>query len=248
LEHMAEAMSNPAPVTIDEHITMTPLDNSAALASANDFEIADNEDYSLLAAHGPMPPPNVHSLHGFVHDDDLRFSGSSQPISLIADLQAGPTCALETLENMVQAKNPLVGNNLSDWVIQSGWYNPETMGPFPIAWYQHVLSQCGIGSQWVDASPQALLNTISGSNTTAAIMGDPYFLDNPSYKMPGGELHAVTLIEPWIDQSGQAMGFIGIDSNVAGKPCFWSFDQVAQFIGNARQRLGAYGGKALVTL
>jgi hypothetical protein len=155
--------------------------------------------------------------------ETVRFSGGYQPIEVIADSQGYlPSCGLETLENMVQSANPLLGNGLSDLALSMGYQLP-----MPVEQYQYFLSSWGVPSQWVPFDPNTthgmLLTSLSGNNT-AALIGDPYYLNPDLYKTPG-YFHAVTLRDPWI-ANGNPIGYIGIDSNLQGQPQYWTFEQV----------------------
>jgi hypothetical protein len=174
-----------------------------------------------------------------VHHAAQHFSGSSQPLEVIADMQVGPTCGLESIENLIQAKLDWVGNNFSDFVIQQGWYNPAT-GGLRYDMYQQIMAHFGVNSQWVDVGSGSVWNAVCGSDTGALVVGDPTFLDAHYSHWPP---HAITLHKPWHDQYGQPVGYEGIDPNFEGRSFFWTFEQLRQF--NAA---GPLAGAALITL
>lgn len=173
------------------------------------------------------------------------------PSSLISfsDLQVLNTCGLETTENMAQIAGSPVGNNLSDYVISMGGCNPQT--GFPMDSYQPLLEAVGCTSLWFDANDfDTILQVVSTPGGSVGLYGDAFYLGDPLYASGGsGQLHAITLCEPWVDPAtGQTIGIIGLDSNHQGHAAGYTFEELRNFVQHSTLKIPQYMGKALMCL
>lgn len=84
-----------------------------------------------------------------IHAHEISFTGLTA-VEPLADLQAGPTCGFEAIENFIQLYNPGFSNTLSDYLQHSELFdgggqmvaNGMTLDP---RHYQHILGDFGIG-------------------------------------------------------------------------------------------------------
>lgn len=172
-------------------------------------------------------------------------------LQVIADAQMGPTCGLETVENLAQISCPGVDNALSDRCITAGWLDQN--GHLPMERYQPLLQSIGIPSQWIDARDfQTMLNVVSQPGCAIGLYGDAFYLDEAYQTDPASHevnpsryFHAITLTEPYVNGQGRVVGFIGLDSNRPGQPMFYGFEKLWKFIEGSLQMAGPFAMQAL---
>jgi len=211
------------------------------------IEAAVVDDSSLIPSAAPVLP----CFDGHLHPAPHPYVPYGDPLSLmsIADQQVLNTCGLETTENMAQIAGAPVGNDLSDRVIAMDGCNPMT--GFPMDSYQSLLESVGCTSLWFDATDfDTILKVVGTPGGSVGFYGDAYYLGDPIYAQGGpGQLHAITLVEPWVDPTtGQTLGIIGLDSNHQGHAVGYSFDQLRCFVQHSTMRIPQYMGKALMCL
>jgi hypothetical protein len=217
----------------------------------NDPEVQQSLAEIAAAVGGdavPAAAPVVPSLDGHLHPAPQPYLPYGDPLSLMsmADLQDLNTCGLETTENMAQVAGAMVDNTLSDRVILAGGCDPQA--GFPMERYQPLLESVGCTSLWFDATDfDSILRTVSLPGGSVGFYGDAYYLGDPIYASGGpGQLHAITLTEPWVDPAtGQTVGFIGLDSNHSGHAVGYTFDQLRSFISHSTLKHPQFIGKAL---
>jgi hypothetical protein len=195
--------------------------------------------------------PMTSCADGHPHLPAQGYVPYSDPTSLIsiADIQVLNTCGLEAIENMAQLAGAPVGNDLSQHVIQMGGCNPQV--GFPMDSYRPLLEAVGCTSLWFDATDfDSIIKIVSSPGGSVGFYGDAYYLGDPIYTQGGpGQLHAITLVEPWIDPgTGQLVGVIGLDSNHQGHAMGYTFEQLRNFLQNSTLRIPRYQGKALMCL
>lgn len=157
-----------------------------------------------------------------VSNQQMGFCGLDN-VHLLADLQVGPTCGYETIENIVQCFNPHISNNLSDQLQidypgEGGALNPED--------YQKILNSYDIPSHWANFDHEELVNALD-DNRPIVLVGDAHDLDSFAYPEPQS-WHAITLSSVCRDLDGNLLGYRGIDSNFPGEEKFWSCSQIEQ--------------------
>jgi hypothetical protein len=155
---------------------------------------------------------------------EISFKGFTA-VEPLADLQVGPTCGFEAIENFIQLGNPGCNNTLSDYLQQSELFDGGgnllmdgvTLDP---AHYQHILSDFGIGTQWYDFSHDTLAQAIEGNRGVLAV-GDAHFLDPSSYSSKNA-YHAFMITDITRGPSGEITDYKGLDSNFLQKEVHWS--------------------------
>ena len=153
---------------------------------------------------------------------ELGFTGLGN-VHLLADLQTGPTCGYETIENIVQCFHTDITNNFSDQLQidypgRGGALNPED--------YQEILSSYDIPSHWANFDHQELANALD-ENRPVVFVGDAHNLDPISYP-DSQSWHAITLTDVSRNLDGDVIGYRGIDSNFPYEEKFWSCSQIEQ--------------------
>lgn len=153
---------------------------------------------------------------------ELGFGGLRN-VHWLADLQVGPTCGYETIENIVQCFHPYISNGLSDQLQmdypgRGGALNPED--------YRAILDSYDIPSHWASLDRQELVNALD-ENRPVVFVGDAHDLDSFSYPEPQS-WHAITLTDVSRDIDGNVTGYWGIDSNFPGEEKMWSCSQIEQ--------------------
>jgi hypothetical protein len=171
----------------------------------------------------------------WLHGPSLAFTGF-QHVAPIADLQIGPTCGFEAVENLLQLSHPGLGNHLSDCLQQAEALDggshvaPGGYALHP-AHYQHILESFGVDSEWLPFSHDALSRLLDANHGVLAV-GDAHDLDGSSYPSPGS-YHAFVVTDVIRDPIGRILGYRGLDSNFAGQEVTWSAQQIEQAIRHA---------------
>jgi len=176
-----------------------------------------------------------------LHHSTLGFGHSVQPIEIIADLQYGPTCGLEAIENMIQAANPNISNNISDYLqhhLALKGINLRTEG-LPMELYQDILGMYDIQSHWTSFNHDTILNNLNRFGGTVAITGDGYYVD--SANLTPKSWHAITLTDPWRVEGQGLIGYVGIDSNHPNQAYGYTFQQIENMVKNGNKNWKHFG-------
>ncbi len=212
-------------------------DASDALDALSD--IGDSADVvnSSDIVDSSLPETNVgHSSY-----NNVSFGGFAG-VESIADVQSGPTCGFEAVENLVQLDNQNVSNSFSDWLQQGEAYDGGVTqeGALNPQHYQHILSSNNIPSHWDTFSHDSIANAVNSDQGVLAI-GNAHDLNPSLYPNPEGS-HAFVITDTITDDFGNITHYKGVDSNIGGSESIWP----AQNIENALNNSG-YSQSLLIT-
>ena len=168
---------------------------------------------------------------------DSHISATSSTISFtglgltshLADLQCGPTCGFEAIENLIQLNNTGYNNSLSDYLQHAEFFDG---GSIPVdgglslnpQHYQHILNDFGINADWHAFSHDLLIDLITKNRGILAV-GDAHYLDSVSYPQMNSH-HAFVITDAVHDDFGNVIGYKGLDSNFSGQEVEWSPQQI----------------------
>lgn len=164
----------------------------------------------------------IKQSHSSGHEISFKGFAAIEPL---ADLQVGPTCGFEAIENFIQLGNPGCTNTLSDYLQQSEFFDgggklvPGGVALDPLH-YQHILGDFGIGTQWYDFSHETLTQAVEGNRGVLAV-GDAHFLDPTAYSSKNA-YHAFMITDVTRGPSGEITGYKGLDSNFQQKEVYWT--------------------------
>ena len=192
-------------------------------SSKNAFNYQLDEPWQNLSSH--FQGFNYESPEALINElphQQLGFTGLGN-VHLLADLQVGPTCGYEAIENIVQCFHPYIDNDLSNQ-LQINY--PGQGGALNLEDYQKILNAYDIPSHWSNFDHQEIVNALD-DNRPIVCVGDAHDLDSFSYPKPQS-WHAITLTNVCRDFDGNLIGYQGIDSNFPGEEKFWSCSQIEQ--------------------
>lgn len=152
-------------------------------------------------------------------------TGGRSYLQSIIDLQQGPTCGLEAVENVVQmffsARNNLQDTHLIPFAKQHGTLVPDSGGSWlHPSGYQPLLAEFGIGTNWYDFDHKVLVTALRANRVVIAVV-DAHQIDRESYPPESG--HAVVITNYVLDPTRKrVVGYVGMDSNHSGEERAWS--------------------------
>lgn len=159
----------------------------------------------------------------------LRFRGVTN-VATLADLQVGPTCGFEAVENVIQLFRT-AGNDLveKDLIPRATHYDLVFIGKdgtyLKVEGYIKLLEDYGIRAAWYPFDPSNIVFPCLLANHVIIAVGDLHYLgyDPPA---PHGR-HAFVITNYYLDPVGaQILGFVGLDLNVQNRELVWSFDAI----------------------
>lgn len=158
-----------------------------------------------------------------------RFSGAVNTQRL-ADLQDGPTCGFEAIENVIQLYHNLnndLHRDLIAWghatrncVPAQGGYSLNESGYVPL------LNHYGIGSEWAAYQQAGLVSILNQNRIALAVLYARYLY--PGHGLTT-ETHAIVIQNFYVgEHSRQVEGYVGLDSNRESKESFWELSTIQQ--------------------
>lgn len=166
----------------------------------------------------------------------LRFRGAANTAAL-ADLQQGPTCGFEAVENIIQLFANY-GNDLTekDLIPRARQYNALRAAPGGVslspAAYVRILVDYGIKASWFPFDVVNIVLPALLADHAILAVGDAHFLGY-SPPAPQGSWHAFIITNFYTDYDEKyAFGLIGIDSNYAGSERAWPFSAISAAVKN----------------
>ncbi|MBN1187326.1 MAG: hypothetical protein JXB49_33925 [Bacteroidales bacterium] len=171
-----------------------------------------------------ISPIHTDGLPHIVSNDQLAFKGFFN-VEPIADLQNGPTCGFEAIENFIQLNNPNISNNLSEYlqnneIFDFGGQLSEGGITLDPNHYQHILNDFGIRTAWLSYNSEILSHAIS-ENHGVLVVGDAHYL-NPEAYPNKGSYHAFMVTDTIKDSAGAITAYKGLDSNFPNQESIWS--------------------------
>lgn len=169
---------------------------------------------------------------------EVSFKGLTA-IEPLADLQVGPTCGFEAIENFIQINNPGYTNTLSDYLQRSELFDSgghlvtAGMALDPMH-YQHILSDFGIQTQWHQFSHNDLAQAIDENRGVLAV-GDAHYLDPATYPSEHS-YHAFMITDITRGPLGNITCYKGIDSNFSQLEVHWSPEAIKSALKNSQLR------------
>jgi hypothetical protein len=168
--------------------------------------------------------------------------GGFTNVAPIVDLQSGPTCGFEAIENIIQLFYP-VSNNLSrgdllQRALRYGGVVATENGPIlRTEVYRQLLHDYQIPSRWYPFLHYQTIIPALMANRGVLIIGDAHYLDGGIYPWQGS-WHAYVLTNFCTNYSDQLiLSYVGIDSNFPGEERFWTCEQVASSAQMAAQQI-----------
>jgi hypothetical protein len=162
-------------------------------------------------------------------------TGGLSYIESIVDLQQGPTCGLEAVENVVQmffpARNDLQDTHLIPLATRSGMMMLDSDGPWlHPAGYKPLLQAFRIRASWYAFDHGVLVEALRANRVVIAVV-DAHQIDCETYPPESG--HAVVITNIVLDPSRKRLvGYVGMDSNHPGQERVWdalALEQAARF-------------------
>lgn len=200
-----------------ELITQQPFIQHTSLIEGNICEATYN---------AAIPFNELDSNYSFEHgNDNISFLGFSH-VERLADIQAGPTCGFEALENIIQLNNPNILNSLSDELQYHEYYDGGLVssGALNTSHYQHILNSHNIPSHWNNFSHENIINAIEHDHGVLAI-GKAHSLNPMVYPDLEGN-HAFVITDVIRDDFGQITHYKGIDSNFENQETIWPVENI----------------------
>lgn len=184
------------------------------LSCYSETEIREALDYALS--------------HKQSHIQEVSFTGLTA-IEPIADIQKGPTCGFEAIENIIQLSSLNYNNSLSEYLQHSELFDGGAVsvnGGFALnpEHYRHILHDFGVETDWHQFNNQTLVNAISENKGILAV-GDAHYLDANSYPEINS-FHAFVITDADFDDNGCVIKYKGIDSNFPNAETRWSPDSI----------------------
>ena len=155
---------------------------------------------------------------------EISFKGLTA-VEPLADLQVGPTCGFEAIENFIQLGNPGCTNTVSDYLQRSELFDgggqlvTDGIALDP-RHYQHILGDFGIGTQWHQFSHDGLAQALSENRGILAV-GDAHYLDPTTYPSEHS-YHAFMITDITRGFLGEITAYKGLDSNFHQQEVHWS--------------------------
>jgi hypothetical protein len=162
---------------------------------------------------------------------DIRFQGAAN-VGDRADKQQGPTCGFEAIENIVQlfleTGDELSSTHLLPLAQQHGVASLGEDGHrLALPGYHLLLQQFNIPARWYPFDHAGVIIPALSQNRVVLVVGEANSL-NPAMYPWRDRSHAFVLTNYCVDAAEtHVLGYVGLDSNVAGQEIVWPLQTIA---------------------